>query len=62
MALFVKKGNYIWNLETEYQGEIIGENKEEYIIGWYFNSRSGEGYKNETVSKRFVEVEHNEKS
>lgn len=60
MVLFVKKGNYIWNLETEYQGEIIDENKEEYIIGWYFNPRSGEGYKNETVPKRFVEVKHNE--
>ena len=55
MALFVKKGNYIWNLETEYQGEITGENAIEYIIGWYFNARSGEGYKNETVPKNLVE-------
>ena len=55
MALFVKKGNYIWNLETEYQGAITDENAIEYIIGWYFNARSGEGYKNETVPKNLVD-------
>jgi len=55
MALFLKKGNYIWNLETEYQGEITDENAIEYTIGWYFNSKSGEGYKNETVPKNLVE-------
>lgn len=55
MALFVKKGNYIWNIETGYQGEITGENAIEYIIGWYFNAKSGEGYENETVPKNLVE-------
>ena len=55
MALFVKKGNYIWNIETEYQGEITGENAIEYRIGWFFNAKSGEGYENETVPKNFVE-------
>jgi hypothetical protein len=55
MALFLKKGNYIWNLETGYQGEITDENAIEYIIGWYFNPKSGEGYENETVPKNLVE-------
>lgn len=55
MALYVKKGNYIWNLKTEYQGEITDENAIEYIIGWYFNSKSGEGHENETVPKNLVE-------
>ena len=55
MVLYVKKGNYIWNLETEYQGAITDENAIEYTIGWYFNPKSGEGYKNETVPKNLVE-------
>ncbi|MCK4386388.1 MAG: hypothetical protein KAW52_09010 [candidate division Zixibacteria bacterium] len=55
MSLFLKKGNHIWNLETEYQGEITDENALEYTIGWYFNAKSGEGYKNETVPKNLVE-------
>ena len=54
---YLKKGNRIYSNMTPYQGEIEEEKQDYFVIKYFFNPRSGHGYKHHIILKSEVGVE-----